>query len=346
VRALVKSAPRPGIDYVTDRPEPELGLGDVRIEVAAASVCGTDRELYEYTPAAEAFALRFPVTMGHEVSGRVVEIGPGCRGLALGDPVALESHIACSSCYQCRNGRAHNCERMLLLGLHVDGGFTERMVVPESTCVRLPPEVSLESGALMESAGVAMHALQRSAVEVAGERVLIGGAGPIGLVLVQLARAMGAREVAVVEPNPFRRELAGRLGAEVLTPEDDVASWCRSRSGARHGFDVAFDCSGAAGSLDTLLQAVRKESVVVAVGLGRHPLSLDVTDTLIKRGITLRGSFGRSLWSTWERLAQLVDGGAVDLESMITHRLPLQDFAVAMDLLRGDSCKVLLVPDL
>lgn len=345
MRAIVKTGPVTGFEYRTDKQEKaSLAPDEVRVAVAAASVCGTDRELVNYTPAAEAFGLAFPVTLGHEVSGTVVEAGTAVRTVRVGDRVALESHIACQTCYHCRAGQGHNCLHMKLLGLHIDGGFAERTVIPEQACYVLPDSVPLECGALFESAGVAVHAMLRSGHLLGGESVIVTGGGPIGLVLVQLAQAFGARQVVVVEPNPYRRALAEKWGATTVEPGPDAAAWCRQLAADRGGFDVGFDCSGAPGALDTLLHALRREATAVCVGLPSQAYALNITRHVIKQGLTIKGSFGRSLWGTWDRLAALVASGRLDLNALISQRLPLAAFGEAVALLSADSAKVLLIP--
>lgn len=331
MRAIVKSIPAVGFDYRDDVPDAELGSRQVRIEVAAASICGTDHELVSYTTAAQAFGLRLPVILGHEVAGTVVETGAAVTRIRPGDRVALESHIACGDCYHCRVGQGHNCLRMQLLGLHVDGGFAERTVVTEQACYMLPESVSLEVGALFEPAGVAIHSLLRSEHTLAGESVIVAGGGPIGLVVVQLAEALGARQVVVMEPNPLRRAMAERWGAVTFSP-DDVDSWCRESASDRGGFDIGFECSGAPAALEVVMRSLRREATVMCVGIPHAPVELDLTHYAIKQGLTIKGSFGRSLWATWDRLAALVSSERLDLESLITHRLSLADFGEALGL--------------
>jgi threonine 3-dehydrogenase len=345
VHAIVKNGPVQGFVHVTDHPERAVGPGEVRIEVVAASPCGTDRELVAYTPAAVAFGLAFPVVMGHEVSGIVVETAPDVAALQVGERVALESHIACTTCFHCRTGQAHNCLEMILLGVHTDGGFAERVVVPQQACFRLPDGVPTETGALFESAGVAVHALQRSGVELPGASVLVAGGGPIGIVLTQLARAGGARRVAVVEPNPFRRAMAESFGAVGLEPGPPATEWCLRVAEDRGGFDVGFDCTGAPGAFDTILRSLRREATAMCVGVPNSPFSLDVTRHVIKQGLTIRGSFGRALWSTWNTLGALVASGRIDLDAVVTHRMGLEDFDRALELQTGDAGKVVLRPN-
>jgi threonine 3-dehydrogenase len=344
MKAVIKHAAERGIQVRDDWAEPAAGQGQVLLEVAAASLCGTDRELYEWTPSAQAFNLTPPVVLGHEGSGTVLAVGAGVENVTPGDRVALESHLICGRCYPCRTGSAHTCERTGILGMHIDGVFAERVAVPANICVPLPESVSLETGALLESAGVAMHAVQRSGNAVAGQYVLVNGCGPVGLVIAQIALALGAAAVVAVEPNPFRRKQAESIGAQVLDPSDDVVGVCRDLAGRRGGFDVAFEVSGVRGVLPPLLEALRREATLVTVGHPSEPAAIDIASFVNKKGITLRGIFGRRLWDTWEQLLLLLQSGRIDLDWLITHRLPLDEADAAVELLTGDAGKVLLVP--
>ncbi|MBF4160744.1 zinc-dependent alcohol dehydrogenase [Nocardioides acrostichi] len=348
MRAVVKADERVGCTFVTDRPEPTLGPGQVRIGVGATSVCGTDAEIYHSTTAALELGLTYPVTMGHEVAGTIVEVGPDTHGLREGMRVAVETHLGCGECFYCRTAAGHNCQAMRLLGIDVDGAFAERVVVPARSCFVLPDEIGLEAAALLEPAGSAMHAVLRCGVPLAGASVLISGAGPVGLVLAQIASAHNARQVVVIEPNGVRRARAEQLGRGVvgLDVQVDPLEWGDLVTANRHGFDVAFECSGALPALTTLVRCVRNEGTVMAVGLVNGEFPLAVTRTLITRGLTLRGSFGRSLWATWDRLSGLVLSGTVDLQQLITHRLPLHELPAALDLMQGDAGKVVLLPSL
>jgi threonine 3-dehydrogenase len=344
MKAVIKHAAERGIQVREDWAEPAAGPGQVLLEVAAASLCGTDRELYEWTPSAQAFNLTPPVVLGHEGSGTVLAVGAGVENVTPGDQVALESHLICGRCYPCRTGSAHTCERTGILGMHIDGVFAERVAVPAGICVPLPESVSLETGALLESAGVAMHAVQRSGYAVAGQYVLVNGCGPVGLVIAQIALALGAAAVVAVEPNPFRRKQAESIGARVLDPSDDVVGVCRDLAGRRGGFDVAFEVSGVRGVLPPLLEALRREATLVTVGHPSEPAAIDIAAFVNKKGITLRGIFGRRLWDTWEQLLLLLQSGRIDLDWLITHRLALDEAEAAVELLTGDAGKVLLVP--
>ena len=191
------------------------------------------------------------------------------------------------------------------------------------TELKVGDRVALETGALLEAAG-----------------------GPVGLVVAHLARLMGAAHVIVVEPNPYRRTQAEKLGATAMPPGPEVIERCRELTGRRGGFDVAFECSGAPTALTTLFDALRNEATLVTVGHPSRPAELNIAATINEKGITLRGILGRRLCDTWEQTMLLLDSGRLDLDWLITHRKPLSQIDEAVDLRTGEACKVLLVPSL
>ena len=345
MRAIVKSRPAAGVDIRDDVGRVvDIGDNQIRVKVAAASICGTDSHLYQYTPAAAAFNMVLPVVLGHEGAGTVLEVGRGVDYIDVGDRVALDSHIVCFNCFPCSTGNAHLCENMRLLGLHTDGLFAEECVVDAAAAFVLPDRFPLDQAALLEPAGVAMHALQRYGKPVLGNRVLITGGGPVGLFIAEMARIAGAIKVVVVEPNPFRRNFAETLGAEAVEPGFDVPGYCRAASVDRGGFDVGFEASGHPSAFKTILDSLRVDGTYVSVGFAARASSLDTSEYLNRKSITLVGSFGRRLWDTWELIVSLVKSGALDLEKFISHRLPLAEFETAIELLKSDSCKIVLMP--
>ena len=342
MRAILKTRPAAGVELVREYPEPEIGSDEVVVEVGAASICGTDAHIYAWDKSAQAFGPKLPFVLGHECAGTVVKVGENVSGLAVGDRVAAESHIFCGDCYMCRTGNAHNCLNMRLLGLTWPGAFANYVPLPAKVCFPLPPSLPLELGALFEPSGVAVHAIQRAG-NLDGCSVLISGAGPIGLTVIQLAMRMGATSIVALEPNPFRRKLAQKFGARAFDPrETDLAALVR-RDYARHGgFDVGFEISAAPGTIPTLLEHVRREATVVCVGHPNEPVPLDVATYLTKKMVVLKGIFGRRLWSTWELLLSMVESKAIDLAGMITHRLSVDEFDRGIELLKGESAKVVI----
>lgn len=345
MRAILKTGPQPGAEFSTEAPEPtEVPAGHIKVRIGAASVCGSDRAMYEYNEAAAAFKPALPKVMGHEGAGTIVEVGDNVTGLEAGDRVAFDSHVACTACFQCHNDNAHLCENMQLLGYHTDGLFAEYVVVPVQTAFKLPADFNLEEAALLEPAGVAMHALQAYDKPLLSKRVIITGGGPVGLFIAELARIAGAAKVVVIEPNPYRREFAESLGAIALEPGDGIPQQLQEMSPDRHGFDVGFEASGHPASFPAILDSLRVGGTFVSVGFGRKLSEFDASEYLNRRNISFQGSFGRRLWSTWDLLSVLIAEDKLHLSKFITHRLPLSEFDEAIRLLSEDSCKVVLLP--
>ena len=345
MRAIVKTKPAAGVELVKEYPEPEIGPEDVLLEVAATSICGTDAHLYAWDKSAQAFAPALPIVIGHECAGTIVKVGENVRGLSVGDRVAAESHVFCGACYMCRTGNAHNCYNMKLLGLTWPGTFANYALLPAQVCFPLPASLPLEIGALFEPSGVAVHAIQRAG-NLDGSSVLITGAGPIGLTLIQLAFLMGATSVVALEPNPFRRKLAEKYGARALDPREADLEAIVRKDYARHGgFDFGFEISAATGTHETLLKAVRREATVVCVGHPSEPIALDVATYISKKMVIFKGIFGRRIWETWEILLAMVESKRLDLAGMITHRLGIEEFERGIALLKGDSAKVIISPN-
>jgi len=346
MRGVLKTAPGPGAVLSETIDDPRAGEGEVVISVGAASVCGTDVHLYDWSPSAQDFHPTLPLVMGHECSGTVTALGPGVSHLAVGDLVAIETHLYCGQCLECRTGNAHNCRNLRLLGLTTNGAFAERVKVPATACFPVPATVSVETAALFEPAGVSVHALQRSG-SVAGAQVLVSGCGPVGLVVVQLCLLFGASTVIATEPNPYRRQLAEQLGAITIDPSHEGADeQISALAGERtDGINVAFETSGSAAAYPLIWRSLARESTLVTVGHPGRDVQVDVAKYINKRGITMKGIFGRRIWDTWEQLSALVQSGRLDLSWIITHRFELDAFEEAIAVLSQNAAKVIIYPN-
>lgn len=345
MRAIVKVGPVRGVELRSQVAEPEAGPGEVVIKVAASSICGTDLHLFEWDKSAQAFNPTLPLIMGHEFAGTVVATGSGVTQLKKGDRVAAESHIFCGHCYFCRTGDAHNCLNMRLLGLTWDGAFAEYAKLPVNVCFALPDAIPLEIGALFEGCGVAVHGFQRAG-SVAGAAVVVMGCGPIGLVLIALCQAFGATSVIGVEPNPYRRKLVEKLGARAVDPRsEDVVKIARDMNPRRGGADVGFEVSAARGVMRPLFDALRREATLVTIGHPSESDPIDIAADINKKGVTLKGIFGRRIWDTWELLLALIESKRLDLSWLITHRFDLAEFDQGIALLTGEAGKVLIMPN-
>lgn len=295
MQALVKAAAAPGAALHTV-PVPAIGPRDVLVRVDTASICGTDVHIYAWN----AWALqriRPPLIFGHEFCGYVERVGAEVEGVHLGAFVSADMHLFCGHCFQCRSGQAHICQNLKFLGVDGPGCFAEYVRVPASNVVPLPPELPPAYGAILDPLGNAVHTVL--AGEVAGRSLAVIGCGPIGLMAIAVARACGAGPVFAVEPHLFRRELAARMGADlVLEPDGDTAAAVAAHT-LGGGVDAALEMSGSTAGIQTALQLVRRGGRVSLLGLPEAPVSLDLGAQVIFRGVTVQGIHGRRLFDTW-----------------------------------------------
>ena len=330
-RAAVLYAP--GDLRVEDRPTPEPGPREVLVEIAAVGVCGSDVHYYEHGRIGS-HVVRSPLVLGHESAGRVVALGPGAEKHAVGDRVTLEPGVPCGRCRECRAGRYNLCRDVRFFATPpFDGAFANFVTIHEDFAFALPDSVSDEAGALMEPLSVGIWACRKAGV-APGDRVLITGAGPIGLLALQCARAFGATEVTITDVSDERLELARRLGAtRALRAGEDPGE-----------ADALIECSGHPAALAAGIAAVRPAGTAVVVGMGpeeeaRVPLSL-----IQNREIWLTGTFRYA--NTYPTAIALVASGRVDPEAIITGRYELGDAEAALRAGRDDpaNVKAIVVP--
>ncbi|MGZ4308301.1 MAG: L-threonine 3-dehydrogenase [Gaiellaceae bacterium] len=342
--ALRKLAREPGLSLV-ELPVPEPGEGEVLVEVEAASVCGTDLHIERWDGWAQ-HRIAPPLTLGHEFAGTVAATGPSVRLAAEGDYVSAESHVTCGACFQCRTGHAHMCEQTSILGVDRDGAFAQYVVVPESVLwpndrTKLPPEIAT----LQEPFGNAVFAT--SDHELTGRSVAVLGCGPVGLFAIGIARASGAAVVLAADRSAFRLELATRMGASAVVDVDaveDEAGWFLEHHEGL-GFDVVFEMSGAGRAVADAFRIARNGGKVVLFGIPDRPVAIDIAETLIFKNLEVHAVSGRRIFETWYRTRWLLESGVVDLRPLVTHELPLEEFATAFEALEaGEACKIVLYP--
>jgi threonine 3-dehydrogenase len=258
--------------------------------------------------------------------------------------VAAETHVVDHTCRQCRLGLYHLCENTRLLGVDRDGSFARYVLLPAENCWRNAPGLSPEVAALQEPFGNAVHAATPGPLK--DNAVAIFGLGPIGLCAVGIARAEGAAAVYGIEPNPYRRELAERMGATaVVAPSASTVEDLRRLNGGL-GVDVVLEMSGHPVAIEQGLQVLHRGGWMSLLGIGDRPVTLDLNDLVVTKGITIYGIFGRRIWDTWERTSAYLSTGTVDVSPLITHRYPLDDFQEAMAQMKsGRSGKVVLLPN-
>jgi threonine 3-dehydrogenase len=339
--AVVKATAGPGAD-LEQVPIPEPTGADVLIEVAASSICGTDVHIYDWNDWAKRH-IHPPRVFGHEMAGRVVAVGDGVADIKPGAFVAAETHVVDHTCRQCQRGLFHLCEHVRVLGVDRDGSFARYVVLPAENCWVNAAGLSPEVAALQEPFGNAVHAA--TAGPLKDNAVAIFGCGPIGLCAIGIARAEGAAAVYAIEPNPYRRELAERMGAtRTFAPSDQVVAQIRRANGGI-GVDVVLEISGHPSAVEQGLQVLHSGGWISLLGIGDRPVTLDLNDLVVTKGITIHGIFGRRIWETWERTSSYLSSGRVDVTPLITHRFPLDSFQEAMAQMKsGRSGKVVLLP--
>ena len=341
--ALVKATAATGAE-LREVPVPEPAQGELLIRVEAASLCGTDLHIYRWDDwARERLAGGLPRIFGHEMAGRVVAHGPGVsRGaIPLGSRVAVETHLVDGTCYQCRTGREHVCANMRIVGVDIDGAFAQYISLPAYNAWPtdgLDPEIA----AIMEPMGNAVHAA--FVEEIAGQSVLVLGCGPIGLMAIAIANLAGAARIFATDINPERLEMAREMGADVLMDaRTDVVGDLRRETGGV-GVDVVLEMSGAESAIRQGFDAVTNGGRVSLLGLPSRPITLDLNNEIIFKGVRVYGITGRKMFETWYRTQALLAQG-LDVSPIVTHRIPLTRFEEAFELLAGGHAgKVVLLP--
>jgi threonine 3-dehydrogenase len=346
MQALRKVRPEPGAE-LAEVPVPKPGPGEILIEVAAASVCGTDVHIYEWDPWAAA-RIRTPMTFGHEVAGTVAAAGPEVHHIAPGAFVSAEGHVFCGFCPQCRRGRQHTCERLRILGVDFDGGFAQYVVLPERNAWEVDKRIAPEVASIHDPFGNAVHTcfIEGGAEDIVGSTVVVLGCGPIGLFAVGICRSAGARQVVAVEPNEFRQDLAKRMGADVVvdpSQRDSVEAVMEATDG--HGAEVVLEMSGVPRVIDQGTRMLAGGGRMALLGLPTEPVSLELTDNVIFKEARIFGVTGREIFRTWETTSTLLATGMVDPSPVITHRFALSDYEQAFEAMAsGRTGKVILTP--
>jgi len=342
VKAFAKIRPEPGLKQIeADRPLP--GYREVLVKVKVTSVCGTDYHIYRWDEWAQEH-IKPPRIIGHEFAGEVVEVGPDVTSRKVGDMVAAESHIACGTCYQCRTGNSHICERLRIIGVDVDGSFAEYVKIPEQNAWPIPREIPTETASILEPLGNAVHAA--FAADIAGNDVTIFGCGPVGLSAVALTNVSGALSVTAVDINEYRLRLASRMGASktINSKERDAVAEIHADTEGR-GAGVVLEMSGNETAIGNAFRAVRNGGTVILFGLPSREVRLNVGDDLIFKEAHVRGIVGREIFKTWYKLEAILKSGKVDLRPLITHRMSLNQLDDAMKLVgSGDCGKIVLTP--
>ncbi len=327
---------------VEERPDPALGPRDVLVRVRAGGICGSDLHYFQHGGFG-AVRLREPMVLGHEIAGEVTEVGPEATLVRPGDHVAVNPSLPCGHCRFCLAGQPNHCLDMRFYGSamrtpHVQGGFRERLACHESQAVVLPPGLAFTSAAFAEPLAVCLHAA-RQAGSLQGARVLVSGTGPIGALLVLVARHAGAREVVATDLLDAPLALARQIGADHTVNLRDDPAGLNPYKADKGVFDVVLEASGSPAAVAGGLQVARPGATVVQVGLGGGEATIPL-NTVVAKEIALRGTFRFHEEFAWA--AGFIASGAIDVTPLLTAVLPLRD-AVPAFALAGDRARAMKV---
>lgn len=334
MQAVVKKEPKSGV-FITQIPVPTLKKEEVLVKVKAASICGTDVSIYNWTPWAEGHIVP-PIVIGHEIVGEIIDINTSNpTHLKKGDLVSSETHIFCGKCYQCLINNRHICEKMELFGIGRNGSFAQYATIPVRTTWKNDSSIPLKTMSAQEPLGNAVHVVTKA--NVAGKTVCVFGLGPTGLCAVAVAKAYGAKKVIGINRKNYRRKLALKLGADEVYEAlpDKYKNKC----------EVVLEMSGNAKVLDSALQAIRIAGTLIFFGIPKEPALIDIGKYIINKEITIYSVFGRRIWETWYQVNDLLVNKKIDLSPLVTHQFKLAEFEKAMEIMKSGECgKILLIP--
>ena len=339
MKAIVKSKAEPGL-WIEDVPEPELSINDVMIRTKKGGICGTDLHIYNWDAWAQE-TIKVPTTIGHEFVGEIVDIGANVVDFKVGDIVSAEGHLVCGRCRNCMAGRRALCSNTRGIGVNTNGGFAEFIAVPMTNIWRHKDDIDLEVAAIFDPFGNAVHTAL--AFEVFGEDVLITGAGPIGIMAAAVARHAGARHIVITDVNPFRLELAEKMGhvTKAVNVREKKLKDVQKELGMTGGFDVGFEMSGVPSAFTDMLSNMFHGGRIALLGIPTEQFSID-WKTVVFNMLTISGIYGRKMYETWYQMSVLLETG-VDISPVITHRYHYKDFEKGFEAVRsGNSGKVIL----
>jgi threonine 3-dehydrogenase len=340
MKALRKTRPAKGLQ-LDSVAVPLIGPTDVLVRVKTASICGTDLHIYGWDRWSQG-RIKPPVTLGHEFCGTVERVGDEVRAVMPGDFVSAEMHVNCGHCHQCRLGQAHICQNLRIIGIDQDGAFAEFVKIPVSNIWKLDAEIPEHYGAILDPLGNAVHAVL--AGPVAGQTVLVTGCGPIGLMSIAVAKACGSSIVFATETNEQRREMAKKMGADVVlnpSTENAVAKILTETGGT--GVDALLEMSGNPTAIQQGFKALRAGGRASLLGIPTENVPLDLVNDVIFKGATVQGIYGRRMYETWVEMTALLKAGRLNLEPLFGEQAALDKFEGAFSLLQGGLAgKILL----
>lgn len=341
MRSLIKHHAGTELQF-TQRPKPVPGPRDVLIKVKKVGICGTDRHIWEWDQWA---AGRIPVGIitGHEFVGTIEAVGSAVTKYQPGLRVSAEGHITAWKDFNSRTGNAHIASDTRIIGIDRDGCFADYVVVPEENVWPVHPSIPDKVAAVLDPLGNAVHTVM--AADVSAKSVLISGTGIIGLMAVTVAKAAGASRIFATDINPPRLELARKLGAveafDVRKGDGFINEIKKATRG--EGVDVLLELSGAASAFDQGFRALRNGGTAAILGIPSKPITWNITEHVVFKGAKVLGINGRKMFETWYQMEELLLSGRLELNDIITHEFPLEDFQRAFKtMISGEGIKVVM----
>jgi len=338
MKALVKSRREPGL-WLEDVPEPKTGPNDVLIRVERTGICGTDLHIFKWDDWAQK-TIPVPMVVGHEFVGEVVQSGPNVHDFKPGDLVSGEGHITCGRCRHCLAGQRHLCSATQGLGVNRPGAFAEFLSLPASNVWKHNSDSDRDVAAIFDPFGNAVHTAL--SFPLLGEDVLITGAGPIGIMAVAIARRAAARYIVITDVNPYRLELARKMGATLaLDVRTQKLKDAQKELGMQEGFDVGLEMSGNPSAFRDMLANMAHGGRIAMLGIPEKEMAID-WNLVVFNMLTIKGIYGREMFETWYKMSVLIQTG-LDITPVITHRYPYTEFMKGFEVMKsGQSGKVIL----
>jgi threonine 3-dehydrogenase len=338
MKALVKSKSEPGL-WLEDAPMPEIGLNDVLIRVDRTGICGTDVHIYKWDAWARK-TIPVPMVVGHEFVGEIVQVGANVKDFFPGEVVSGEGHVVCGRCRNCLAGRRHLCADTKGIGVNRPGAFAEYIALPMTNVWHHNPGIDRDIASIFDPFGNAVHTAL--SFPVLGEDVLITGAGPIGIMAAAVVRHAGARFVVITDVNPYRLDLARKMGVTMAVNalETDLRK-VQKDLGMAEGFDVGLEMSGNASAFRDMITSMSHGGKIAMLGIPEKEMAID-WNTVVFSMLTIKGIYGREMYETWYKMTVMLQSG-LDISPVITHRLPYTEFQKGFEvMLSGRSGKVIL----
>jgi threonine 3-dehydrogenase len=338
MKALVKKKAEPGL-WLEDVPEPEVKKNDVLIKIQKTSICGTDVHIYNWDEWSQKH-IPVPLTIGHEFVGIVEDVGENVHDFKKGDLVSGEGHLVCGHCRNCLAGRRHLCMNTSGVGVNRNGAYAEYLSIPVTNVWACDPSIPLDILSCFDPLGNAVHTAL--SFDLLGEDILITGAGPIGIMAAAVAKHAGARYVVITDVNPWRLELARKVGVtRTVNPTEEKLEDVAKELGMKEGFDVGLEISGNARAFSSMLANMCHGGKVAMLGIQAPGTAID-WDLVVFNGLVIKGIYGREMYETWYKMTSMLQSG-LDISPVITHHYDFQDFEKGFEVMRsGKSGKVVL----